>query len=79
MLYFLQHGLELGAMTRELERGTLLGVFSIDKFSEKFYLSGKFRIEKDRPLPGNGRWVASPQDEKEAADELKGGPMENGR
>ncbi len=66
-------------MTRELEMGALDRFFSIDKFSEKFYLSGKFRMQKDRPLSVNGRWVASPQEEKEAADELKRGPIENGR
>jgi hypothetical protein len=26
-------------------------VFFVDKFSEKFYLSGKFRMENDRPPP----------------------------
>jgi hypothetical protein len=38
-------------MTGELEKGLTLGFFSIDKSSEKFYLSGKFRMENDRPIP----------------------------
>ena len=60
-------------MTRELKKGSTFGFFFVDKFSKKFYLSGKFRMENDRPNPPNGRWVASPKEAKEVAEELKRG------